>query len=249
MRAARAISLAFAATISLAAFPTPGLACGFLEVCTEQPSGGDRAEPKPKSERWMLGAINSARTQRGASALTWDASLDALATKHAKRMAAAAEVFHNEAGLRERRARTGETLGENVGVGADLGDVHEAFLASASHRHTLLGPFARIGLGVARRAGEVYVVEVFATRPGYGTTTHGAVSANPIRTQHAASRRGPSGEPVLVRAATAPRAAAPVLAAQPRHSAANPLPWLGIAAGVVGIGIRRARRVGRWVRS
>ena len=240
MRAARGISLAFAAAITLATGATPALACDLLQVCTSGPQkGGSQRADKPRSEAWMLGAINDARAQHGAGSLTWDASLDRLATAHAERMAKAARVFHNEAGLRARRAQTGETLGENVGLGVDLDDVHDAFLASASHRHTMLGPFDRIGLGVVRRAGEVYVVEVFATRSGYGNAaspSHADASSDVTgRRAHAKL----AGEPVLVHSGAAPRPAAPMVAVQASGRSSNPLILLGGA--IVLFGLRKVR--------
>lgn len=240
MRAARAITLAFAATIALTIGATPSLACGFLEICTTDPQTDETQRSRqPKTEAWLLGAINDARAQHGAGSLTWDASLDSLATSHAKRMAAATRLFHNEAGLRARRAQTGETLGENVGLGVYLDDVHEAFLASTSHRRTMMGPYERVGLGIVRRSGEVYVVEVFASRGGYLSVAQASHSDTSTEATGSRARPRAGGEPVLVRSEAAPRPAPPMVAVQARGSSANPLLLLGGA--LVLLGLRRVR--------
>lgn len=247
MRGIRAVIALSVAASALVAGQIPARACPLLQDCTSTPQ---QANQPPKTERWLLNAINVARSNHGRAPVRWDASLDAMATAHAKRMAAAAQTFHNGAGLRERRAQTGETLGENVGVGPDLDDVHRAFLASASHRQTLLGPFERVGLGVVRkRSGEVYVVEVFASDRGYGSAPSRpatAAPAQPDRRRVASVKR--DGEPFLVGERRSPRPAAPVLAAQAHPGGPGPLPWSRVGLGVLVLAATQLRRYRRWLR-
>lgn len=222
-------------------------ACGLLELCPDGADGPERTGSAPRTERWLLDAINGEREQRGLSPVAWDASLDDMATQHARRMARAARVFHNEEGLRARRARTGETLGENVGVGVDLDDVHAAFVASAPHRHTLLGPYARVGLGIVRRGPEAYVVEVFATRGGHRVAP---ADASALSSGQEPPRRSLAarGEPVLVRVARAPRPTPPALATRPSGASTQPVIPILVIGGLIA-GLRVLRRVRIWTGS
>lgn len=241
---ARLAWLAAAAAFALGAGSVPADACTLLQPCTSGPSRPSGSST-PKTERWLLDAINDARAARGAGRVAWSQGLDELATVHARRMAKAARVFHNEPGLRARRAQTGETLGENVGVGTDLDDIHAAFMASSSHRHTLLGPFERVGLGIARRGAEVYVVEVFATDGAWGASAGAPHAAAEPRKARSAVNQRPAGHPVLVGRTDAPRAAAPLIASPTPAAPSGTVPWILAIGGGLAIGLLGAQRARR----
>lgn len=237
MRSRRLLAAA-AAVFALVSAPGPSWSCELLELCVSSGSSPQpRTAPAPRGAAWLLSAINEERRANGVPTVAGDASLDAFATEHANRLARAARVFHNEAGLAERRSRTGESLGENVGLGADVPGVHRAFLGSASHRATILSDWDRVGLGIARRAGETYVVEVFA-REGAVQRAQPAVP-QPVR------KAGPAGHPVLVGRHAADASAPQPSLAVSQPSRFGPLPWVGL--GVVGLGIQLARRLRRWI--
>ena len=146
--------------------------------------------------------INSERTNRGMNALDvyWDLVDDARA--HADVMADADKIFHssNLAG-----ATTGwAALGENVGVGPTVGELHTAFMNSAGHRDNILGDWDSIGVGVANTdRGYMFVTVVFMK----------AAEAPP------APAPAPAPEPEPVEAAAAVNAA-PVSTSQPAAAAA-----------------------------
>ena len=76
-------------------------------------------------------------------------------------MADAGSIFHSCLDCGRRRSYS--TMAENVGVGGSLSAVHNALMASDGHRANILGPdFQRVGVGVVRRDGRVWVTEVFA---------------------------------------------------------------------------------------
>ncbi len=53
------------------------------------------------------------------------------------------------------------SYGENVGYGANVTAVHNAFLASAPHKANMLGKFNLVGTGVAQKGRYVWVTEIY----------------------------------------------------------------------------------------
>jgi uncharacterized protein YkwD len=55
-----------------------------------------------------------------------------------------------------------EVVGENVGVGATVRSVHRALMDSRSHRRNILSrAFDKVGVGVVRSGGRIWVTEIF----------------------------------------------------------------------------------------
>ncbi len=50
---------------------------------------------------------------------------------------------------------------ENVGYGASVSAVHDAFLNSATHRANMLGRYTLVGTGYTRKGSRVWVTEVY----------------------------------------------------------------------------------------
>lgn len=122
--------------------------------------------------RDLLAAINRERARQGAGALRRDPLLDRIADAHARNLAARGVIAHRptpDDGPVERlaRARVGaERVAENLARAQTLTDAHARWMASPSHRANVLDPaLDALGLGVATREGELYVVELFATHP------------------------------------------------------------------------------------
>ncbi|MDB4931337.1 MAG: SCP-like extracellular protein, partial [Myxococcaceae bacterium] len=66
----------------------------------------------------------------------------------------------------ERAQVAAERVAENVARAASLTDAHARWMGSPSHRANVLdAALDAVGFGVAARAGEIYVVELFATHP------------------------------------------------------------------------------------
>jgi uncharacterized protein YkwD len=75
-------------------------------------------------------------------------------------MADAVRLFHSC--LECRRGSGSAALAENVGVGDTLGKVHNALMASSSHRKNILSSrFRTVGVGVVRSGGRVWVTQLF----------------------------------------------------------------------------------------
>lgn len=113
-----------------------------------------------------MAAVNAQRSSRGLPVLTRDGCADRPARRHAERMAAAGALSHQDLGA-VLDACGGSRAAENVG----FGDVPpermvELWMASDSHRRTVLDPaLTHLGSGAVRRAdGRWYASHVFLGR-------------------------------------------------------------------------------------
>ena len=127
--------------------------------------------PKPAAadsvddEAAFIDAINQIRVDLGLPALEPLAELTTSARQHAAEMAAAGEIFHADpisAGLTVEWVK----LGENVGVGAGVDVLIDAFLASPGHYANIVDPsFTRIGVGVVWSGESLYTTHRFLQPP------------------------------------------------------------------------------------
>lgn len=113
-------------------------------------------------QQQTIDLVNQARTQAGLPTLLPHAAAVAKAQAWAEHMAAATKVEHSN--LADGMTGDWDLLGENVGAGATIEAVQQAFLASPAHRANILdGRYNWVGTGVAKGAdNRVYVVQVFA---------------------------------------------------------------------------------------
>ena len=123
--------------------------------------GSTTAVATSSQENQLHSMINGARASNGMGRLSLSDSLSRRAHRHSERMADAGSIFHSCLDCGKRRSYS--TMAENVGVGGSLGVVHDALMASSGHRANILGSsFQRVGVGVVRRGGRVWVTELFA---------------------------------------------------------------------------------------
>lgn len=119
----------------------------------------------PGDEASFVSLINSERSTRGLNTLDvyWDLVDDARA--HADVMANADQIFHSS---NLAAVTTGwAAMGENVGVGPTVGELHTAFMNSAGHRANILGDWDSIGVGVTPTdKGYMFVTVVFMKAAG-----------------------------------------------------------------------------------
>ena len=106
--------------------------------------------------------VNDSRAAYGLAGLETDAELQAVARRHADRMAERGAIYHS-GDLGGRLSWGWWAWGENVGHGSSVGRLHSAFISSGSHRANILDPsFNYVGVGVAFGAdGTVYTAQVF----------------------------------------------------------------------------------------
>ena len=106
---------------------------------------------------------NNSRASRGLNRLTLDVSLSDKARAHSRAMARQARIFHSSNLSRTYGSGEGTRyLGENVGVGASMRSLHDAFMRSTGHRANILKrQYKRVGVGVVRSGSRYYVTVAF----------------------------------------------------------------------------------------
>ncbi len=201
-----------------------------------------RAQPVD-AEGGFLDHIAQERSSRGIGGLAFAADLQDVARRHAQRMADKGEPYHNPNLGSEVQGWS--IVAENVGVGLDVGSVHQAFMNSATHRDIILDPdLTQLGVGVVTSSdGRLWVVEVF--RRLQDAPTPPPTSAPPAPPPSNV-QRPPSATVAPTPTSTAPTAA-PITTAPPTTIAAaseeaggSPLPGTELADGVVARGGRSA---------
>jgi uncharacterized protein YkwD len=126
-----------------------GLLVGMAGACTK--------DQQPLESMFY---VNKAREAADLPDLAWNDQLAAKAQAWAERMAGANQLSHSN--LVDGVGRGWSTLGENVGCGGAVHDVHVGFMNSTDHRDAILSRrFTSIGVGVAERGGKVWVAQVF----------------------------------------------------------------------------------------
>ena len=118
------------------------------------------AEPGLEAEFALL--LNQERAAAGLAALEPSPALAAEAAAHSQEMAHQHLLHHSPpTAVDTTRWRA---LGENVGVGGEVGALHRAFLASPAHRANVLGDWTHLGIGViVDDAGVIWVTVRFAS--------------------------------------------------------------------------------------
>jgi hypothetical protein len=125
------------------------------------------ASATSSQESQFVSLINSERTSRGMSAVAVRSDLAAVARDWSQHMAADGDISHDPDLANEVDGWT--KLGDNVGRGTSVSQVHEAFMRSSSHSSIMLDPgFNQVGVGVAQAGDTIYVTQVFVKR---GTST------------------------------------------------------------------------------
>lgn len=107
--------------------------------------------------------VNAARKDVRLAALNVDSAAASKAQGWSEHMAATGVLEHSGGG--SKVSTTGLTnwcsLGENVGYGASIQRIHDAFMASAAHKAHILGKFDRIGTGVYKKGSTYWVTEIY----------------------------------------------------------------------------------------
>ncbi len=126
------------------------------------------------AEHSLFEAVNRERKASGLSALHWDEALAAAARQHAREMAKRQAVEHNFPGeptLPSRASKAGArfiSISENVVQAASDKAAHLEFMHSANHKANILDPDVdSVGIGVAERGGELFVVQDFSKAKKY----------------------------------------------------------------------------------
>lgn len=104
--------------------------------------------------------IGQERSARGIGGVVPASDLQTVARRHAQRMADRGEPYHNPNLGAEVQGWS--VVSENVGAGSNVAQIHDAFMASRTHRDIILnGELIELGVGVVEADGQLWVVEVF----------------------------------------------------------------------------------------
>ena len=126
-----------------------GLIVGMASSCT-----------KDQQPLESLFYVNKAREAANLPDLKWNETLAAKAQAWAERMAGSGQLAHSN--LVQGVGRGWSHLGENVGCGGAVNEVHSGFMGSKTHRDAILGrEFTSVGIGVAERGGKIWIAQVF----------------------------------------------------------------------------------------
>lgn len=127
------------------------------------------ATSAPDIEAQFVGRINSLRASKGLPALQVSGSLVGMARAWTEQMAAAGQISHNP-NLATQVVDAWTKLGENVGVGYEVGQLMDAFIASPAHYDNLVDPaWTHVGVGVTLGSdGRIFTTHNFMTLGGAG---------------------------------------------------------------------------------
>lgn len=156
------------------------------------------------AEAAFVARVAAERRAQDRGTLTVVEELAGVGRRHAAAMAADNRVYHNPA-LAEQ-VKGWQLVGENVGAGSSVDDVHAALMASQRHRDVIFNPrFTEIGVGVVVSNGKLWVSQVF--REPTAESHHASADSAP-----ATSPPAPAPPPTAPPPADAERAAAPLRA-------------------------------------
>ena len=111
-----------------------------------------------------LELINRERANVGLGPLQLDDGARAVARSWSAQMASSG-LAHNPdlvGDLERAGVIDWRTIGENVGHGSDVDQVHGAFMASRTHRANMLqGAYSHVGIGIVRGGGTLWITMDF----------------------------------------------------------------------------------------
>ena len=116
------------------------------------------AQPSQKDQ--LLYMINADRARAGRAPLALRTGVADVAREWAATLARDQQLRHRPdlGAALNRRGVSWRAIGENVGSGDHVSDVHRGFMSSSSHRAILLSPdFSEVGVGVTASGGRVWV--------------------------------------------------------------------------------------------
>ena len=179
---------------------------GLSTPAAQTQEGAPASAGDPGAEARLLQLLNQERASAKLPPLTLDGALVQRAREHALGMANAGKLFHRA--LSELPQNCSGSRAENVGRAASPDVVHELFMQDPSHRAEVLGPFNKVGIGIAVVGQFVYVTQDFCAAAGSGPAAPAPVPAPPRpvappKPKHpAAPPPAPAPRPVVLQTAS-----------------------------------------------
>jgi uncharacterized protein YkwD len=142
------------------------------------------AESSYTMESEFISKMNAAREANGQRPYSVASDLTSIARQHSANMAAKQSLYHNPS--LTTQVQNWQAVGENVGEGPTVADIHQAFMNSPEHRANILDhDFTQVGVGVSVDSnGIVWVTEDFR-QPMHATTSSATSGSSSGTTTHA----------------------------------------------------------------
>lgn len=174
-------------------------------------------------ESQFVSKMNAAREANGLRPYSVSSDLTSIAREHSNQMASQGRLYHNP--NLTTQVQNWQAVGENVGDGPTVDDIHTAFMNSPEHRANILDhDFTQVGVGVTvDSSGQIWVTEDFrqpmssssstptssapATHHTSSTTTTHHYTSTPASSAPVSVPSRPAAKPVRA-AAPAPTPAA-----------------------------------------
>jgi hypothetical protein len=167
----------------------------------------DASNPRTDESRSVY-RVNVTREGYQLHPLTIQGDLAEVARRHSEDMAARGVLEHNS--QLANQVNGWYSLGENVGRGGSADDIHEALMASQTHRDNVLGDYTEVGVGVAWAGDIMYLTQVFRTPESAAPAAYAAaVGPTPIAEPAPEPTPAPAPAAVAPPPAPAPGAVAP----------------------------------------
>jgi uncharacterized protein YkwD len=119
------------------------------------------AESTYSMESQFIAKMNAARQANGQSPYAVASDLTSVARQHSQSMSSKQSLYHNPSLTSD--VHNWQAVGENVGEGPSVSDIHSAFMNSPEHRANILDhDFTQVGVGVSvDKNGIIWVTEDF----------------------------------------------------------------------------------------
>jgi hypothetical protein len=159
-------------------------------------------------ESQFVAKMNAARQAAGLRPYAVYSDLTSVARSHSQQMASQQRLYHNPNLTSD--VQNWQAVGENVGEGPTVSDIHTAFMNSPEHRANILDhDFTQVGVGVSvDKNGIIWVTEDFrqpmhstSTTTTKTTTTHKATTTSSAPVRHATVASHPAVAPTQAPAA------------------------------------------------
>ena len=143
-------------------------ASGFIALTPATGLTGVCWSSRPAEKR-MAAKVNRARSNHGKVRLQLDPQLSKVARVQARRMADKNTLYHTP--NLGSKVTNWTRVGENVGYGDAVAQLHKMFMKSSGHRANILRKsYRHVGVGAKRGGGWLWVSVVFEARKNPGTT-------------------------------------------------------------------------------
>jgi uncharacterized protein YkwD len=120
------------------------------------------ADAVTRPEHKMLRLVNGDRRAHGLPLLRLSSAISRMARRHSRQMAGQHRFFDSPCLACILRIQGWSWIGENVGYAPTVRRMNRWFMHSPPHRANILSRhFTRVGIGILRSGGSVWVTEIF----------------------------------------------------------------------------------------